>query len=669
MVANHTIPGEVGPRWDCGFVSASYGSCGIVIKPNTYRRDQQLIKRQDVVAALQTSIADRDLNFWTRVTQTDWRSGISSTIFADSLFGSSRGIDIHLPGEISIWPTQTVLNSVTTGAIGRGAAIAAQGTGGAAAAAFAWTNGNYIISLDITNASPTFTQYTTGGSGTVLDIASDGVNFYFAMTGGGVYTTAASAPGNLTQYDTGANVYHRLVWDPLRRFLYGILAPSAGRALHRINSGGAATVIYDFQQGRLDAIEIYASRIYVGWNTGAAIDDSQGRSYIYYWDGTNVYEAATGADGAQIVGIKVAASVMWVGVIFNDVFNSSDITTPGSLFTLCYVSGSFLTGYRNLPDGRLLEHAATYSPFTGMQDWCALLGTPGNVASGQTFFGVGPYVWKYDQSAGGVARAFGRSQVTITATNYTPHIVGLIAVGDKLVTLALLLDGTYANVGGMVWQVSGSSTPNVAVDSTDNTLTSARIDVGLPYVDKYWYGFEVVCDPLTANEEIQMEYSLDDGTTWTLCDSTATHPNPCTTLSETTPLFLVQATNPHIKYRIKLTGTTTTPRVHSVSAQFAPGNPNLKMWQFTAQCRLNMRTRNNEVDQTNPRDVIDFLFNVAQRSETVTFYDSNEALSSGSRVAHTVWVMQAGQSTLNTGNAYNPLLQEGDIDLILWEVS
>lgn len=670
MVANHTIPLEIGPRWDVGIVSATYGSCGLVIKPGTYRREQQLIKRADVVAALQTAMADRDINFWTRVTQTDWRQGSGATIFADSLFSDSRGIDIHVPGAISAWSGQTNLDSTVAGAIGRGAAIAAAGVGGAAVAAFAWTAGNYRVSSDITNSVPTFTTYTTGGAGTVLDIVSDGTNFYFATTGTGVWTTSAAAPGNLTQYDSGANgPYHRLVWDSLRKRLFGITAPGTDRVLHQVNSGGAPTVIYDFDQGRLDAIENVFSRIYVAWNTGSAINDSQGISRVFYYDGANVYEAASGADGSQIVSLKTAGSVLWAGIVFNDIYNSSDITTPGSQFTLSYVSGGLIAGYRNLNDGRLLQNAATYSPQYSFDSWAALLGIPGNVSNGQTYFGCGPYVYKYDNAVGGVSRAFGRSTVTVSSTDYTPHIVGLVPVGDKLVALVQLLNGSYVNSGGMVWQVSGLTTPNLIVDSTDNTLASGRIDLSLPYVDKYWHGFEVVCDPIAANQQIQMEYSIDDGTTWTLCPSSSAHPNPYSTLAGTLPFFTVGVVNPHIKYRIQLRGTSgaASPVVHSVSAQFAPGNPTLKMWSFTVQARNNPRLRNNQVDDTYSQDVLDFLFDIAQENETVTFYDSNEALSSGSRVAHTVWVMQASQATINTGNTYNPTLQEGDVDLVLWE--
>ena len=56
------------------------------------------------------------------------------------------------------------------------------------------------------------------------------------------------------------------------------------------------------------------------------------------------------------------------------------------------------------------------------------------------------------------------------------------------------------------------------------------------------------------------------------------------------------------------------------------------------------------MDDTEPRDVLDFLFNVSHESSPVIFYDSNETVTQGQRIAHTVWVMQSSQSTLNTSN-------------------
>lgn len=669
MVQGMTIPLEVGNKYDVGFISAAFGSCGFTVKPGTYRREQQLIKRADVVASLQTALADRDINFWTRVSQFDWRRGGGQPLFTDGYFDTARGIDTHIAGTLTAWSGQTVLDSVTTGAIGRGAAIAAAGVGGAAVAAFAWTDGNYRVSSNITSASPTFSTFTTG-AGTVLDVASDGSNFYFAMTGGGVWTTTAAAPGNLTQYDTGVVVYHRLAWDPLRRRLFGIMAPSAGRALHQVNSGGAATVIYDFQQGRLDALLVYFGNVYVGWNTGDAFDNSQGTSYVYAYDGTNVTEEASGADAGQIVGLKVADIRFWVGMVFNDVFNSSDLTTSGSQFALCYSNGEQIVGFVNMPDGRLIRNAATFSPMYGMQDWLAIQATPDTVVAGQTFWGVGPYVWRWDQSIGGASRAFGRSSVTIGATSYTPHIVGLVASGDKMIALALLLDGTFANVGGMVWQVSGLSTPNLIADTDDNKITSSRLDLNLPYVDKFWYGFEVTCEPLVNGQQLSMEYSIDDGETWTACSSTTDHPNPYSTVSGTAPFFVVNLVNPHIKYRLQMRGTggAESPIVHAVSAKFAPSNPDLKVWTMTLVCQRNMKLRNSQVSDTEPRDLLDYVFQIAQAGQTVSFYDNNEALDSGgARPNHTVWVMQAAQSTVNTSGTYNPLLQEGEVEIVCWE--
>src|SRR5438309_605247 len=93
------------------------------IKPGTFRRQQQLVKRQEVVAALSQAIADRDIDFWTRVSQFDWSKGQNQELFTDpSRYSDSRGIDVHKLGAISLVPATTQLAGAAVQNRGRGAA-------------------------------------------------------------------------------------------------------------------------------------------------------------------------------------------------------------------------------------------------------------------------------------------------------------------------------------------------------------------------------------------------------------------------------------------------------------------------------------------------------------------------------------------------------------------
>ena len=123
-----TIPAEVGPKWDCGFSSPTWGDAGFVVKAGTYHRTQQLVKRTDVTGALQTAIADRDISFWTRDSQSDWSYGFNQKVFGTSAsskgsFDYSQGIDNHVPGSIRLVPQPTVLDSTTASQVYRGSCL------------------------------------------------------------------------------------------------------------------------------------------------------------------------------------------------------------------------------------------------------------------------------------------------------------------------------------------------------------------------------------------------------------------------------------------------------------------------------------------------------------------------------------------------------------------
>ncbi len=562
-----TIPSEVGSKYDCGFSSPTWGDQGFVIKPGTYQRQQQLIKRTDVTGALQTAIADRDINFWTRLTQADWSYGSGQKIFGNSTvqlgsFDYSQGIDNHVPGQISIVPQPAVLTSTVASQVYRGACLVQSAVGGTANAFFAWTTGNYLYSTDIVNAVPTFTSKTTGGAGAVLDIETDGTNVWFATTGGGVWTTTAAAPGNLTQYDTGANVYHRLKYDPLKKILYAILAPSAGAALHKVNSGGGPTTIYNFVSGRLDAIEYIFGDIFVAWNAGDVLNSSPSRSFIYYYDGTNVFEYTNMGDGAQIVGLKNSYGQLWAAVINEDVFNDAGDNVAGASLELFQIT-STITNRGTLTDAQIKQESTTKSPLTSGQFALATGGTPKS-PGGSLFFGSSGLVWRYDYTAGQiVSKSFGSTQISVGGTTYNQIVVGLLAVQGKMVALVeLLATAGGAQSGGAVVQLSGAVNAMTALATGDCQLVSSRQDLGLPYVQKYWHSFEVIFQALIAGQSILMEYSLDDGVTWTSCTNFANGTtNPFSTLGGTKYVALIKQVNAHVRYRVTpaAPGTNQSP--------------------------------------------------------------------------------------------------------------
>jgi len=645
MVSGVTLPDEVGPKYDCGLVSPTWGQLGLNLKPGSYHRDQQLIKRQEVVAALSQAIADRDIEFWTRESQFDWTKGQNQQLFSDpSRYADASGIDVSTLGALKLVPLPSVVATAPGPISGRGAALAFGGTAAANAVLyFPWTDGNYTYSLD---RGATWQTSTTPAGGKISDIMPGiGAVLFSFYNVGGLWTTGLP-PAALTQWDTGLNRYSKLIYDPLRKRFYGITAADQNVQLHQLNAGGAPTIIFDFGFGRLDGLALYQGNIVMSWNISAYLRGT-GPSRIYQYDGTNVTRLADMPDDTFVTGLHPA-----LGYLFITAMESTPFFTSGDHAGLYYMIGTSAPVRIDDLDATYLDDIPG-ACFLGYPHFMAALGTSLFVCTQQRLM-------RYDLNPliGGLSRSFGDNAIG-----------GIAGWLQGILSVAGIVYGIVGQIGvgpGGVVKLSGSTFGLVAVGgAAGQRLTSSRFDLGLPYVDKYWYAFEITCDGLLAGQSIAMEYSLDDGVTWTACGN-----SPFSGLGARRFNFLVQQVNPHIRYRVTpiAAASTASPVVHSISARFAPSNPSLKVWQLTVLAQDQVRMRNNQVSDVSGQDILTYLFNVSKQNETVTFYDNDEPLVAGGRTPHTVWVMQADQDSFNTGGTYNPLRREGELALLLWEV-
>lgn len=412
----------------------------------------------------------------------------------------------------------------------------------------------------------------------------------------------------------------------------------------------------------------------MAWNTGDAQDGSTTRSMLYYYNGTSVLEYAYGPDSTQIVSLKAEVGTLWVSLISQDPYNAALDPVGGTGFGIGYVSNAVVLLYWNIVDGRLLRDSGSKSDFHSLQHFTSVpMSPPYN--TGSTWVSAKGSLFHYDLAAGGFARSFGAESVVIAGTTYDVQITGVAVVQQKFIALAQLLTaGTTTPVGAAVLQLSGTGlSPNAGSYPGENKLISSRFDLGLPYVPKYWYSFEtVLTSPLIAGQSVTMEYSLDDGTTWNACGG-----SPWQTIGQQRVNLTVQRVNPHVRYRVGLyaTGGAVSPVVSSIAAKFAPSNPSAKVWTMTLPCFDQMMFRGQQIDDGYyGQDRMSFLFNIAQQSEVVTFYDNNEPITAGqptsARTPHTVWVLSADDVRAGqTGGVYNPLRTEGEVQLVLWEVT
>lgn len=619
---------------------------GFCARAGTYLREQQLIQQQGVIAALQATMADRDVSFWRRSSQFDWSEGEGQELFTNAArYRSGHQFNVNVQGTVSITDEPVNLATTATTTAGTRGGLVAGGN-----VFFPWTSGLYTHQAWSTLTAAWATK--TVPAGFVTDMCTDGSSVFMVGTFAGVWSTSATVPANTVQYDAGAVVYTRIVYDPLRKKLYGIT--SAGAALHSINSGGAATVIFDFVSGVLSGLEYHDGNIVVSWNSYALSSTTQlgiQDSAIYEYDGTNVTLFADFGDGVGVGALKSHQGSLYL-VAYS--VNAERILIPGE---------TSLTQYAPIA-------LQAYVISGGVVSFLYSLGANGNgtliFANAQYVDFVGPtHLWRYDTVLGGFSQVMG-DQVTNTAFL---TINGLVAVWDGSVsTLGPTILAFTSGAGGRVYALANAATATTSTASGARQLTSSRMDIGLPYIPKFWYCFDAVFDPLPTGGSVLLEYSVDDGRTFTNCvDASTGSATAFGTVGGTTYTALVEQVNPHIVYRLTIAGRVL---VHSVAARFAPSNPNLKMWQMTLTCYNQLRLRNNVVSDLYGQDMLTYLFNISQQSETVTFYDNGEPLGTGAaRTPHTVWVMSMKDQRVNTSPEYRSDLQEGDVAIVLWETA
>jgi hypothetical protein len=660
------LPDEVGPRFDCGIISPSFGNKGLFLKPNSYQRLLQAQLRDEVVGALLSSIGDRDIAFWKRVSQVNWQKGRGEQVFTDGArFRDSTTIDIHTQGQIKLFPKPTAeANSGATALYGRGMTQAIPAGGFSAQAFFSWlegfflwANGAGVITPPVWNA-----RSLANATDHVIWMDTDGFNVWMLMSGaGGVWSTTAglagAAPAQPTLYDTGNQAYSMLTYDRLRKNIYAVTGyegHATAARLNKINAGGAPTVVFDWLHGSPETVEQYLGNIIVGWNSGitqplgANSAAAALKATLYKYDGTNVTEFAQMPDGVEITGLKNYLGVLYIATLETDPYTG---TVVGGLYAIV---GS--TGPTRIATVDVVLVPDNTSPNGGSG---ASLGGPGLMVGISTYLlvPIGNVTWVYDIVNGGLSRGFGSKDFNPGAV-LGGQITGILPLYGRLFTLHA------GGVAGGVQRINGA--PAIAytpVYAGEGSLTASRMDAGLPYVKKYIYGWEAVFRPLLVGDRVAIDYSLDDGVTFTPCTNSPLIPIG----GETALTFLTQKVNPHGIYRVTLTPANGDggPIVVSVAMKYAVINPNASVYHMTVDCYDKIRSRGGKDEQGYAQDALAFLDNIARQNELVTFYEPNDP----TKTARSCWVMSLNRRTMNTSYAFDSRETEGEVDIVLWDTA
>jgi hypothetical protein len=641
---------QIGPEYDAGLDSPTYGKLGLFIKPQTFFKELQTQLRDEVIGALNIAVGDRDLNFWKRQSQGDWSQGDGQVYFSNpARYDSATSLDVHTPGQVRLVPQPTRSLAATATLNGRGACTCKQ------KAFFPWVDGKYCWA-DATTGG-VVSQANTPAVAVIADIVSDGTTVFFALaTGAGVWQTPGNVPVGLTQYDNPGSFYGRLAYDQLRKILYATSGAQTGLAkLEKINAGGASTIIYDFLAGRLDALEMHLGNVILGWNDGGNVPvgaaGSMGQARLFKYDGTNMTTFVDFPNGTMVVGLKSSNGTLYVMVDEQDPLDKSN--APATVHAVYAVSGSTITRLSNVDGNSVGGGTGSVYP----------IGSPTEAeAIGQHVFFPGTgHVTRYDTALGGFSRSLGDDGLpaaagfiaaTMSSLAFLSGVGLLCEYGGGVAT------GGIYNLHGTIFGIVPSS---AAVGTCK--LTGSRMDAGLPYVGKFWYAWEAIFSALLAGESVEMEYSIDDGTTWVACGG-----SPANTVGQTQKAFLIQQQNPHARYRVKLLpngGVTAGPKLYSVSGRYAVLNPNASVYRMTISALDTIRGRGNQLDLPGyGKDALDYLDNIARKNELVTFYEPDDS----TRTPHTCWVMQYVSPRASTSSVYDPKKKEGEGELVLWEV-
>lgn len=489
-----------------------------------------------------------------RIFMNDWRSGqgqiayLSDDPISKSRFWDSVGIDIHDAGRF------TMVHDIVANA---------NGTSVNTTALPVHPAGAYLYMGDLSavkfssawGGAPT--SAATSAAGNVVALADDGQYVYGAVSGVGInrWTIGSAAAG--TNWSTPSTTIRSLAWA--NRLIYAV---DAGNFYSIIPAGTATTQFtppsgWTFQ-------DVTAKR-------GGAIDapvillaTAGNRSATWYWDGAGIHDYVALPTG--FVGMRLIA---YLGLIFIYGYRLN----PDSSASPCayYIQNDnlgFLGYFGNLqsngnPTANGVTSAANYDV---------------DAYDNFVYFAVSTNnqeVWRYDIANGGITRY----HRTLTGTANT--ITGL-AIYQNGPWVSILGSGLYNTTQTYV---------------TTATLDTSDLNLGQPWATNLWVTLEIVHSSIAAGEGIKVDYSVDQGATYTtiLTETTIGTTRSSQTMSSSSS----SVKSPYIRLRFTLTsgtGQATAPYLFSFALKAEPLDPGGIAIEADLACPDQMTMPNMEPD-------------------------------------------------------------------------
>jgi len=138
-------------------------------------------------------------------------------------------------------------------------------------------------------------------------------------------------------------------------------------------------------------------------------------------------------------------------------------------------------------------------------------------------------------------------------------------------------------------------------------------------IDKILHSATIMFDKLAANEEMKVEYSIDNMSTWVNISGTMTVATEGTSSTKREIIVPGNIVFNKIWWRVYLKGTTTTPVVRDFIMSYKPIPDYKNKWQATLNTSNNFRLLNNQYEERSGAELNAELWNVRQLKQKVVF--------------------------------------------------
>lgn len=484
----------------------------------------------------------RDYDYFSRIFLNDFRRGmgqvaiqvddpISKTRFYDSL-----GLHINDPGRVvpckamtNLFPPSSPTSSVAKPLLAIGGYL------------YAGSTDAVVFHADW---SGPLTSAATSATGLVSGLTTDGQYVYGIVDGRGINRWSIGSGAAGTLWNSTSTAFRRITWA--NRLVWACTTAT----LYEINTAGTATARFTPPTG-WTLEDIAAKR-------GGAIDapiivlaSRDDRSFLWYWDGTNIHDYVPLPTG--FVGRRIK---YYLGTLYISGFRKND---DGTVSPCAYYVQNDQLGFLG---------------YFGIEQTSGLPTPAGDVTAAN--YSIEPY----DRSV----------YFAVGTDNRDIFVYDIVNGGISRFNRVLAGSGIF---GDIVWYRGGIWATLLAVNgvykysstfNTSATLDTSDLHLGQPWAENLWLAVEITHSPLLSGEQIAVSYSLDQGATYTSAGA-ASSTVGATRKSWTISTSAASKKGPYVRLRFTFTSPSgSAAELYTAAIKAAPMDPSGLLGEFVLAC-------------------------------------------------------------------------------------